>query len=471
MTYNSSNHTISTTVPFNAGVHTFRLSSGHSWDTDWSISVQGQQADAVYEKPNTLIDKLHLTDADYSPVNGFEAKVNVPEPDIAYADGDSFTATADNWITTVNDLPYFYYDKAAEKYYTYRYKVEELSIIDADGNVLETVVQNADYTGGESTRFTVVYDNSHTGTAADPLKITNTKKDLVSISGTKKWVDNREHNNASEITLSLERKLKSGSDASWEVVDPTPAVTWEGNTYKFDNLPMYDNSTPKQEYEYRVKETAVNVTEGSETIHYVTTYPDNQDYAGDGDTITNTEYTDFDFNKIWLSNNAGSGVAQDWAPGTVITITLYRNATYSAGQETKYIQEETVGTYSIPVGGISDSNISVTKDANNWYVIKFEGLEKFVAEKPADAESEVEWIYYVNEPTEVAGYTISYGGEDGIAVESQSYAKDGESVINSMITVVLPSAGGPGTRIFTILGSLLAVLAGTLLLTRRKKMI
>ena len=308
-----------------------------------------------------------------------------------------------------------------------------------------------------------VNDNiSDTGT----ITINNEEKS-TSISGTKKWVDNREHNNATEITLSLERKIKDSAE-EWTPVSPMPSPSWDGNTYTFDNLPKYTSSIPKAEYEYRVKETKVNVQDGSVTVHYATSYSNKRDYAADGEEIINTELTEFDFNKIWLSNNTGTGAVKDWEEGKTISITLYRNASYEAGGEIKVVAEQTVGTYDIPIGGISADNITVTKDSHGWYVVKFDDLDKYVSPKPADAAEEVAWTYYVKENTEVEGYATSYGDSNGTIDESQQHAEKGESVINSLKTYELPHTGGIGTTLFYVIGSILVIGGGIYFISRKR---
>lgn len=98
-------------------------------------------------------------------------KVNVPTANTANVDGNSYTAVAANWKAVVQNLPYYYYDTAARKYYTYRYKVEKVAIIKADGTELEAITNKIDGTGSESAHFTVTYNNN-----GSPLKITNTFK-------------------------------------------------------------------------------------------------------------------------------------------------------------------------------------------------------------------------------------------------------------------------------------------------------
>ena len=144
----------------------------HRWGVDWQLGNITAERGVVSDTPKTFIDGLNedslLT---YEPTE-FEVVVNMPAKGSSAVVGGAYETTNydDEWKSTVNGLPY--YDRGADgKYYTYRYRVVEVSIIDADGTEIETVTQNADGTGGESDHFIVEYDNS-----GDPLKITNTKR-------------------------------------------------------------------------------------------------------------------------------------------------------------------------------------------------------------------------------------------------------------------------------------------------------
>ena len=84
-----------------------------------------------------------------------EIFVNMPQKGSSEVVGGSYETTdyPDEWKSTVNELPY--YEKGADgKYYTYRYRVTEVSIIDPETKEeIEAVTQNTDGTGGESTQF------------------------------------------------------------------------------------------------------------------------------------------------------------------------------------------------------------------------------------------------------------------------------------------------------------------------------
>ncbi|MGN8705652.1 Cna B-type domain-containing protein [Bacillota bacterium HCP3S3_E9] len=89
-------------------------------------------------------------------------------------------------------------------------------------------------------------------TSQEGNNFTNTISGTTEVEGTKTWVDDgAEHDNASEITITLSRKSKKEGAKEEIVADATPS--WTGDTYKFENLPKYDSEG--YEYEYTVSET------------------------------------------------------------------------------------------------------------------------------------------------------------------------------------------------------------------------
>ena len=228
----SSTTTVDTGAPMGGYIRVFKLEAGKKWGTDWTISAKGKSSNNdVSTTPKTFISKLN--NLSYNPIDGFEVKVNVPTATTAFVDGNAYTATAANWKATVQNLPYYYYDSAAKKYYTYRYKVQEVSIIKADGTELEAVTNNADGTGGESAHFTVTYDNS-----GSPLKITNTLKDTFELNILK--VDKNSPATPLKGASFQIRKLV-GTNASTFETDSTFTIVSETTgaegTVKFENLP------------------------------------------------------------------------------------------------------------------------------------------------------------------------------------------------------------------------------------------
>ena len=131
------------------------------------------------------------------------------------------------------------------------------------------------------------------------VTITNTyTKEKTSVSGTKTWVDMREHINASEITLTLKRTTKPvREDSNWETVTGV-IPTWDGNTYTFSDLDKYvsnDNDPAteddEKEYVYNVEETSVTVMDGENPISYK--------QETNGNDFTNIELTEIEATKTW----------------------------------------------------------------------------------------------------------------------------------------------------------------------------
>lgn len=98
-------------------------------------------------------------------------------------------------------------------------------------------------TGGVETGYgTATVDNSQTS---------------IEVHGTKTWLESTPtvHDYASEITLTLKRRLETDADeeTSYTVYAATP--TWESNRYSFDGLPQFDGNGVR--YIYKVEETPI----------------------------------------------------------------------------------------------------------------------------------------------------------------------------------------------------------------------
>jgi hypothetical protein len=229
---------------------------------------------------------------------------------------------------------------------------------------------------------------------------------------------------------------------------------------------------------YTVEEDTVTAPTGYICITEVSDEIEIEDvpFASGTATVTNkyqqTE-TEYSFKKIWLDSNGANANKQTWPDGKKLGITLYRNATYKkTNNSDAAVQEERVGIYAIPLEGLASNNITVTKDeTNTWYVVKFAKLDKYVpAEKLTDPQGDVEWTYYVKETTVPDGFSLQYGDANGNVSQSSTFSKEGESVINSLIEVTLPSTGGPGTRFYYSLGIAFIAMAGIILFIKRKEM-
>ena len=149
--------------------------------------------------------------------------------------------------------------------------------------------------------------------SAEDVIFDNQKVETTSVSGTKTWLDEREHNNGEEIQLTLERTIKENpTDADWETVtvaDPI-AFAWDGNTYTYSNLPICDGDN--NEYTYRVKETAVNVTANGQTISYkMAEDPDHPN------SFINTELTEVEVEKRWKKEGQEGYTTSSHTAGSV----------------------------------------------------------------------------------------------------------------------------------------------------------
>ena len=168
----------------------------------------------------------------------------------------------------------------------------------------------------------------------------------------------------------------------------------------------------------------------------------------------------FEFTKIWKDS---SDQIEEWPDGKTITVTLYSIA--EGGSETA------VDTFSLSAAGgtgtVGTYSFTGTKNQDNTYTFSVEGL-------PSVADGKT-LTYYVKE-TKADGYqNPAYAFKDSSGIiqdktgDNAGYAADEEYVINRPEdSYELPATGGPGTKLFTIMGSALILAAGVLLLRRRR---
>jgi LPXTG-motif cell wall-anchored protein len=66
-------------------------------------------------------------------------------------------------------------------------------------------------------------------------------------------------------------------------------------------------------------------------------------------------------------------------------------------------------------------------------------------------------------------YRAVYYKKDGTQQQSLiSQTDNGGKIVNEFCAYELPNTGGPGTRLFTILGSILMMFAGAMLVRKRR---
>ena len=165
--------------------------------------------------------------------------------------------------------------------------------------------------------------------------------------------------------------------------------------------------------------------------------------------------TDFEFSKIW--NDIGSQPTT-WPTGATITVTM--NAYTDTSQKAIDDVQVTLSADG-SAAGVTPAWTATTSAEGTVTTFKVEGLPKY--------KDGIELHYYLIE-TQVTGYKEpSYADKDGNGLINVGKATNGQQIINTPEGgYELPSTGGPGTRLFTILGSILILGAGVLLWRRRR---
>lgn len=136
------------------------------------------------------------------------------------------------------------------------------------------------------------------------------------------------------------------------------------------------------------------------------------------------------------------------------------------GTATEFEPETIVGT------ALTKEQLKLVKTGDKDYNFKFESavLEAVYVE----GTEEKAYVYTVKETNSPTDYAAKhYGKKESDAWKYKqdmvNGAGNGEVIINQETGgYELPSTGGPGTRLFTILGSILILLSGTLLWRRRR---
>ena len=164
---------------------------------------------------------------------------------------------------------------------------------------------------------------------------------------------------------------------------------------------------------------------------------------------------------------------QTWPTGAEITVEITRSndtnfkLTYKLnGTATEFEPETIVGT------ALTKEQLKLVKTGDKDYNFK---LESAVLEAVyVEGTEEKAYVYTVKETNSPTDYAAKhYGKKESDAWKYKqdmvNGAGNGEVIINQETGgYELPSTGGPGTRLFTILGSILILLSGTLLWRRRR---
>ena len=189
-----------------------------------------------------------------------------------------------------------------------------------------------------------------------------------------------------------------------------------------------------------------------------------------GGTITNTKKnTDIEFGKQWINI---SQQEIEWDQDIQVTVSRNKgDGTKDAAFSLAYniaktsVNGATGGTAEFSTGTETDPKLKLTittESGTKKYSFKIENLAY-------SRETDGKYTYYVEETnSQLTGYLApSYTNTSAPTGATAAY--DGGTIINKQEGgYVLPSTGGPGTRLFTILGSILIAGAGLLLWRRRR---
>ena len=307
-------------------------------------------------------------------------------------------------------------------------------------------------------------------------------REVTELSGTKTWVDTVATHTSPVLTLTR-KSSKAGATA--EVVKNSAGTenlqpTWEGNNYKYTDLPKYDDEG--YEYTYEVAEasfevngvtyTAVKAADGTYTVTSDNASASGYTTVQNGNDFINTELTKFEFTKFWTTG--GSSTHDAWHEGKTITVTLSRKLIPEGSTEPVADPDSTFSeTYVLNKDGVvGDSTYPVTVTASgNDYTFTITGLPANGSMSIGGAETTGIWKYYLSEQA-IDGYDVYYY-ESGASNENHGKESidNGGSIQNDLKTFDLPHTGGIGTMPIRMAGvvMIVAALLGAFLMRRRER--
>ena len=325
-----------------------------------------------------------------------------------------------------------------------------------------TVAEDTAALEREGFHYTVTYSDNGEGvietTEEDPLLITNTKqKGKITVKKTFAGVTDETDLAALQDGLTV---TISGKDVGGEGIDILD-LTWDDvkdDGYMIDGLPL--NET------YTVTETiSANSVLPKYTVTSETVSTANAVATVDGETaeLKNVYHEIFEVTKIWKNQ---TNVNVDWVKD--IEIILHKKP--SEGDEITYTYTVT-GSEGVYTASSTDEEApaaTVIGNAQSGYTIKWEllptGFEYSVTENRVDDYKDPEYSKVVTE-TEGTPRIEKKGDDD----PTKDRALNGEYIVNRPNdSVVLPTSGGPGTRLFYGMGISIVAMAGLLLFIKRR---
>lgn len=237
--------------------------------------------------------------------------------------------------------------------------------------------------------------------------INTLKQQQITVQGKKTWKDGgKTHDNASEVIVTLSRATWDPDTKTYgrpEALDLTPV--WSGDTYKFDNLPKYDDA--RYEYRYTVTEAVADSinTDPSKGDWYEC----KPDSTGRNFINTLRGITSFSGTKTWLDGDKEHDNTQD------LTLVLYRESS-----------------------AVAKRSFSISGDmALNWDGDKYTytNLPKYDDEGNPFTYS-VRESRVMGKTANAADYDIYYDGKlwdfDSYASATEAYSVTGTNITNAL---------------------------------------
>ena len=226
-------------------------------------------------------------------------------------------------------------------------------------------------------------------------------------------------------------------------------------------------------YDRTEKTIKVTVTLNEETGRLDVVKEPEEENGFDG-TWTNEQLKDFAFYKVWHDTQS-STVAWDENVAK-ITVTVGRKAGDSEDSSFTYTYEASRDQFTETGTEIAAKESGTDANAPKLKLILVPSTEqgeipqyKFYMENLEAAGAVGDYTYFVRE-TKVDGYHEPAYGVPGAETSADvTEATDGGTIFNTPEEAYeLPNTGGPGTKLITILGSMLLLGAGMVLIMRRR---
>ena len=267
----------------------------------------------------------------------------------------------------------------------------------------------------------------------------------------------------------------------------TEAIIWNFAIRRLPKPPVDENGRPR--YWYRVKESVTGTN--ADLFSPDMTASDGEVVPGSGNVVnvnfTNTEQTKIKVKKVWKLNGEETTepfTFEDSQDITQIKLHLYQlgdSQTELVEKQVLINREGTEGNYTWPEQTVTGLPKYYTK-GNDLVMYKYyfvedeEGLDGWHAAYSSSTDNGQTW----SDPTVVGASTTVTGSTGTATLEPEPGQEPGNDepadpvineikVENSLWATELPASGGPGTKHYYVLGTLMTVLAGVWYMMRRRR--